>query len=843
MLLFSSAAKFSCYLEDTEKRVDPSVLIQRGMQIVPQLSPDQRTRLVREVFAPLDDGFIEYLQLSPEVWETADVEFRAECIQSVLVPRIRLQLSSNTAPATIDRAADRAVAAALLSHLVQRECVEGTESQPDDGTSEPVAVEPVPATQPEADDALCVIASEPTVSASILPDLCLQWLVLKSEDCDVSPEHCTRIVAHLLQRAGGLESLGLHTASVDALLRRGGFAAIKLLSERSVVHARLAKLLGEYVPTTGDESLFIRKVFEEQFVDALRKLINDRATTLDSRQLAEAAQMARNEAQADTIRDRSQITLLSQQIHALEIFLADEPQFIVAQRDWSEARIALACAEQELSSLRQLTKQELVSQRKVGALRTASQRVDQVQAEIENMRERRFRISSDVKSKMAPWKADDIGFGQLHAMRDGLRDIEERVARVDQLSEEATAAIAAIDEQIAVSTGEIIRIFPLVRTACQSQAVRSIDPASLCLQTSGSDDLLGVMCRVHLVNENDQRPGSTANQRSSSADLAASLEREIRAALQVAFRQRASKPQSLAALTDLAELCTETSPLLKLWPECTPSSGNGAHVTVPSLQEEVSLLELLYRNIKYDLTPGTTTWDARRQGWDESFHAPLIRLFARLASQGEPASHIRQRALGVAFSGVTAWVARDQECAQIQAENARLPADQRRSVPSPRGSVKDVLMAWIEVLRVTKAIAGAGSDAAEKRKKQIRDTTDHLIGAATSLLNAASAADVHRCFIPAGRMFVKCAKDTRTALAPASEALRTFAGKLAELQQQELKSEGEMVSSSEGPEGIAQPRVMGLSFSRYESSTFALPPVISPLQRRLNSGEGQPTGD
>jgi len=114
-LPFLSAIKFSCHLEESDQRADPGWVVEYGIWIVPQLTDEQKRRMVVEVFAPLDDAFVEYLALKPDEWLRMGPDLREQCIQVVLAPRLEREARAVTAE--INPTSDRTVAAALLAHI------------------------------------------------------------------------------------------------------------------------------------------------------------------------------------------------------------------------------------------------------------------------------------------------------------------------------------------------------------------------------------------------------------------------------------------------------------------------------------------------------------------------------------------------------------------------------------------------------------------------------------------------------------------------------------------------------------------------------------------------------
>jgi hypothetical protein len=824
ILLFSSALKFSQYVDDPQKRINPQLLIEKGMQILPALSAHQRGRLITEVFAPLDDAFVCCLQLESGVWENGDFAFRSACIDSIFVPRIRRQLSDDPTNWIIDRAADRAIASALLFHL--ENCGRAVVIDAPPASTSPLDEDTSP--QPESND-------KPECSGRTLPAICMTWLVLQSEACDFSPERNTLLVRHLFQWEGGAESLGLASEAVSTLLRRGGFPTIQLLSKLTTADARLARLLGEYLPTSESESALIRKVFEEQFIVVLRKAINERAVSLDSRQVAEASQMAKNESRASAEKDQKQIALLERQIPVLQTALEQQRPYLATDRDWAAAQESLLEAEAAVKELEALTQKELVDQRKVNHLKKSRDRVADILGQLQNIEAQRFPVTAEVRKELGVWSGDDVGFGQLQSMQEGLRLARERVTKIEQISTSAAAAIVEIDEEIQRFTGEIERLFPLVRYAFRSPAIREIDPAVLRLQTVGSTDLLGVMCGVHLVIESGRYSDLVQEPESGSQVSVVQLEEQIRTALQIAFRHAGSRPQILAALKDLADLADGTSPLLKQWPDCG-SLGHGANVSMEALEADVSLIELLYRNLKFDLTPGQPTWLAYRPGWDESFHGPLLRLFARLALQENLQPPIRQRALAIALDGVTNWVNREQETQQTEDPNPDRPKTEKRMNSACNISVSDLLVAWTDILKVTQGVAASKQsdpERARSRVAQFENNTNQLAVWGMALLDNSTLADLDHFLLPAGKIFRSCAQSPDSALHPASPAVREFIvalkgtkERLAAIQAKPAVAQNRGTTVTQGP--------VGLDFGTSgELKDLALPST-SPNRARLN---------
>ena len=682
-----------------------------------------------------------------------------------------------------------------------------------------------PVRQPDTNDI-------PECGVLRLPAICMTWLVLQTEACDFSPERNTLLVRHLFQWDGGAESLGLNSESVNTMLRRGGFTTIQLLAELTTADERLAWLLGDYTPASESESVLLRNVFEEQFIDVLRKAINERAVSLDSRQVAVAGQMAKNESRDGADKERKQIALLERQISVLRTAVEQQRPYLATDRDWAGAQESLAEAEAVVKELEALTQKELVDQRKVSHLKKARDRVTEILGQLQNLKAERFPVSADVRKELGVWSGEDIGFGQLQSMQEGLRLARERVTKLEQISSSAAAAIVEIDEEIDRFTREIERLFPWVRYAFRSPAIREIDPAVLSLQNAGSTDLLGVMCRVHLVIESGRHSDSSEGSENGSQVSAEQLEQEIRSALQIAFRHAGSRPQVFAALNDLAELADGWSPLLKQWPDCG-SLGHGASVSMEALEAEVSLIELLYRNLRFDLTPGKPTWLAYRPGWDESFHGPLLRLFARLALQENLQPTMRQRALAIALDGVTHWVNQDQKLRQTEELNPGRTETDMRMLSVCRISISDLLIAWTDVLKVTQGIAASKNSDPERAKSrvaQLENNTNQLATWATAMLNESTLAELDHFLLPAGKIFRSCAQSTDSALNPASPAVREFVVAL-KATKERLAAIQPQPSVEQIREKSVTLRPVGLDFEK--SGDLALPSA-SPKWRRLN---------
>lgn len=821
VLLFSSALKFSQFSDDPQKRIRPQLLIEKGMQVLPVLAADQRSRLITEVFAPLSDGFVGFLQLEPDVWENSDFAFRAVCIDSIFVPRIQQQLNDALVNRIVDRAADRAIASALLFQL------EGCEKAA-------VADSPPVSSDSRAEDRDLQLESggTPEVPVWTLPAICMKWLVLQSEACDFSPERNTLLVRQLLQHDSGAESLGLSDGAVWTLLRRGGFPTIQLLSKLTNSEERLAWLLGDYVPASESESVEIRRVFEEQFIDALRKAINERAVCLDSRQLAEAGQMARQESHDAVEKEQQQITVLERQISFLQTAMERNRSYLATDRDWEAAKQRLVDAEGIVAGLEALTQKELVDNRKVSYLNKSREHLTEIHGQLEQIKAQRFPLTPEVRKELGVWGTNDVGFGQLQSMKEGLRLARERVTKAQQISATAAAAIVGIDEEIRLFTGEIERLFPLVRYAFRSPAIRAIDPELLTLQSAGSTDLLGVMCRVHLVIASGQYSCSSEKSEGSSQLSVSELEQQIRTALQIAFRHTGCRPQVLTALRELAEMASNASPLPKQWPDCG-SLGQSSNVSMGDLEADVSVIELLYRNLKFDLAPGRPTWLANRPGWDESFHGPILRMFAGLALQEDLPPQMRQRALAIALDGITNWVNREQEARQSEHSVPDRPQSGNRMLVACSISISDLMMAWTDILKVTQGIAVSKHSDPERariRKTQFENNTNQFATWAKIILSDATPAELDGFLIPAAKMFRLCAQSPDSALHPASSAVREFIVTLKGAKERLAATQAQSAPGQTGGTRAAQAPV-GLDFGR--SGNLDLP-FSGPGWTRLN---------
>jgi hypothetical protein len=821
-LLFLSALKFSCLNEDSDQRADPGWIVEYGMWLLPQLADEQKTRLVGEVFAPLDDNFVEYLASSPDTWVAMGPNLRAQCIQEVLAAR--LEREARTGAMGINRVADRSVVAALLAHLAPPMSIALDRS--------------VNATSASGVDEGCNRDVYQTPSVPILPDVCLRWLVQNIEGCGVSPELCTELVRYILEQAGGFDSLGLDAGVTDALLRQGGFPTLRLLAERQSEKGQLAKLLGEYETGSDVESAFVQGVFEDQFIGGLRRLINIRAATINSRAKLEQVKIGLQEKSDATVNERRRTDILSRQVGVLTSFLNEHTPYIKAERELREAEQKLTTAESEYEVLQKLTRREIIAQNKAGTRERLPDEIETHKATIQEIKDRKFKLPPEAASELPDWKSTEIMFGQYHAMQDTLGTLQSKLARADSAFEEIQAEIDGLDREVASSTQEILSLYPLVRYACQSSALGDLDPSQLCLQDkdTGTTDLVGVMCKINLVlaRQNAQAM-DVASKESHSARLIG-VGKDISLALQSAFRDKAQKAQSLAVLADLADLAGASCPLFSAWVECEASK-DAAKYSLQSLQDEVSLPELLYRNMRYELSDDTMSWCvAGRAGWDESFHGPVTRLFASLARDAEAARSVRKRSLAVAMDGIIAEVKRHEHAARVSAEDASQPVDERRAVPSNLVPISDLLRAWTDILRATGGNTGGSNVGREQGIQQVRNITEQLAVRASELVAAASEAEMDCCFIPAGKVFVKLSKDTESALYSLPERCKPFLSnlKIAIEARQKAREQAAAQPPNEGN----SPRASGLDFPVNVFSSLIFP-TSRKIQPALGAGNTQ----
>jgi len=821
-LLFLSALKFSCHLEDPDQRVDAGYVVKFGIWLLPQLTDEQKTRMIRDVFAPLHDNFVDYLASSPDTLLTMGTDLREQCIQEVLAPR--LEREGRAVAREINPTADRTVATALLTHLAPPASI-------DLDTSGSATAASGTDDEPTCDD-------EQTAPVPRLPDVCLRWLVQNSEGCGVSPELCTVLVRHILEQAGGFDSLGLDAGTANTLLRLGGFPTLRLLAERQSEKERLAKLLGEYVPISDLECAVIQGVFKDQFIGDLRKLINIRASTIDSRVKLEQAKMGLQEKVDATAIERRRAGILSQQTVVLTAFLNDHTPYIKAERDLVEARQKLAAAESDAEGVKKLTRREIIEQKKAGARDRLANEIETLNATIQEITEIKFKLLPAVAKELIDWKSSEIIFGQYHAMQDTLRTVQINLGKADSAFKEIQVEVDGLDSEITSITQQILSLYPLVRYACQSSALNDLDPSQFSLQDkdTGTTDLVGVMCKVNLVLARQNAQAMEATSKDLNKALLIGLGKDISLALQNAFRDGAQKPQSLAVLTDLADLAGASCPLLSAWEECD-SSKSGVHYTSQSLQKEVSLLELLYRNIRFDLRQDAISWGLPgRAGWDESFHGPVIRLFASLTRHDNVGMPLRQRSLAVAMDGITAEVVRYEEAAKALAEDAALPVSERRPVPSNLVPIHDLLRGWTDVLRATSGVPTGSDQFKEQKKQHIRSITEQLAVRANELLAAASEAELDCCFIPAGKVLVRLNKDHKSALSTLPDGCIPFLVSLkAAIDCRKLA--GEQAAVPPPNEGSSS-RVSGLEYSAdlFRSLTLS---QSQKIQSRLGAGNAQ----
>jgi len=758
-LPFLSAIKFSCHLEESDQRVDPGWVVEYGIWLLPQLTEEQKRRMVGEVFAPLDNNFVEYLSFKPDEWLKMGPDLREQCIQVVLAPR--LEREGRAVTAEINPTAGRTVAAALLVHIAPPMSIDldtsgsaTAASVTDEGRNRELELAP---------------------SAPVLPDVCLRWLVQNSERCDSSPEQCTELVRYIVEQAGGFDSLGLAAGAETSLLRRGGFPTLQLLAERQNEKRRLAKLLGDYAPTELEFAV-IQGVFKDQYIDALRSLINSRASTVEARVKLEQTKMGLQEKVDASANQRRQVATLSQQILVLTAFLNDHAPYIQAKDALDEATVKLTAAEQSFDSVSKLNRQYIIDPVKRDMRDRLPNVIEKLKVTIREINQIRFDISDAVGVQLTDRESEEIMFGQFHAMQDMLRFLQSPLGKVDSAIEEVQAGINEFDSDILSITEQILALYPLVRYACQSSALRDLDPSKFSLQDedTGTTDLLGVMCRVNLVLARQTAQPWDARSKGLNDAMLIDLGKDISRALQSAFRDKAQQAQSFAVLTDLADLAGASCPLLSTWEECN-ASRNGVKYTAKSLQAVVSLTELLFRNLHYELSADTIAWGVGiRAGWHESFHGPVIRLFASLTRHTGAVDLVRKRSLAVAMDGITTEVKRHEESAKASVEDASKPDTERRVVASNLVPIPDLLRAWTDILKSTLGIPGGSDEAKESRKQQFQSITQQLAVRANEILAAASQAELDCCFIPAGKAILSASKNPRSALNPLPEDCKPF---------------------------------------------------------------------
>ncbi|MFO1002847.1 MAG: hypothetical protein U0936_21155 [Planctomycetaceae bacterium] len=832
VLLFLSALKFSCYLPDADVKVDALTIIQRGLEILPQLSPDDRSRLIREVFAPLDDAFLEYFATSPDAWTAMSAESRSQCIGDIItswLARNEKKSAKEVSPAT-----KRTLAALLLNHVselqsgveIHSEVVTGSEP---DNTRLADADE---TSLGQSKDDVC----EKTSNLPKLPDQCLRWLITNSVACDASPELCTELVRYLCCQPEGLQSSTGTPDAMHALLLRGGFPAIRLLAEETADHQWLARVIGEYVPCSEEESSYIEAVVRDRFIDRLRTQINSRAATIDSQSLAEQSLIRATEAQESFANDRRRAEALALQVSVLFEHLQGHEDYLRAERDLHEAITTLDPMVREYEELDQLTARELVENRKTRYKESLAARIQTQRDAITDIESRKFDVPANVKYKLTDWKASQIVLGQFHDMQKQSARLNEKLAKVDGTAAEIRGTIRTLETEVAGITSEIARFFPLVRYACRSQALIAVNPAELEIQSAGSTDLMGVMCKANLTlpryagTKNDQEgAGKAAVTHHDSDTVLPQLGAEISTALRHAFRIAAQKPLSFAVLNDLADLAEDSCRLFSIWPELPPL-GSVRKFNLTDLDHNVSLLELLYRNLRFDLRSDTVSWGGSRMGWDDSFHGPVLRIFAGIAAASCVGSEIRKAAAIIVMDGLTAEVGRHMEADRLLSEDAELPAMERRLLPSNLVPVPDLLRAYGNVLRATLG-KPLGDSRDNVRKTQYVNVANGLAAKAESLIATATDSEFNSCFIPAAKAIWKARKDAQSALLGQTDSCLTFLSRVnARIERRVAPAQSvsvdQSVDAGTGP-------VSGLSFSGGLFRSLALPEVHRPNWLRL----------
>ena len=832
VLLFLSALKFSCYLQLDEDKADPLSIIHRGLEVLPQLSDEDRSRMIREVFAPLEDAFFEYFATAPDSWTAMSAESRDQCIGEIFSPWLARNEEKSAKAAS--NATNRTLAALMLNHLSELQSNSETCSEvvtDSDSTAADVV-------NPEEAPAVNVIhdACERTSALCVLPDLCLKWLVTNSVACDVSPDLCTELVRYISRQPQGFDSLSSTPDALHALLLRGGFPSIRLLAEETAAPMWLARLLGEYVPCSDEERTSILAVVMDRFVDRLRTLINSRAATIDSQNLAEQSLIRAVEVQESFASDRRRAEALALQVTVLVEHLQSLEDYLRAERDHAEAIAKIDPLMREYEELEKLSARELVDSRKSKYKEGLATRIQTHRDLITDIEARRFDVPIEVKCQLTDWKASQIMLGQFHDMQKQLVSLNEKLAKVDVAAVEMQGTIEAFQTEVSAITAEITHFFPLVRCACQSEALMAVDPAAFEIQSAGSTDLMGVMCKANLILARYQRFKTVQEPQSNEPSVIrdsevglSGLGAEISTALRHAFRIAAQKPLSFAVLNDLADLAEQSSALFTIWPELPPL-GSVTKYRLTDLDQNASLLELLYRNLRFDLRGDTVNWGGSRMGWDDSFHGPILRLFAGVAAAAAVGSDIRKASAILVMDGLSFEVRRHMEADRLQAEDAELPNNEKRSLPNNLVPVPHLLRAYGDVLRVTlgKPLGDPRDDA---RKTQFVKIANWLACKSESLVATAPDSEFNTCFVPAAKAIWKARKDPSSALMGQADLCLTFLSRV-NARIERRSASGQNTARPQSADAGAG-AVSGLSITGGIFRSLALPEVQRPNWLRL----------
>lgn len=745
VMVFSSALKFSLYVEQSTYRpfsyamIEPSALVELGFKIANYLTEPEKNRLVAEVFLPLLDDFIHYAYQHLETWREFPDEFRAACVDKLLLQKVIELEQQSVAP--------------------------------------DVSVVDTPALE------LSEILTVHLNGGAKLDPIGLRWLVKRGASGELTQSQISQTIISTLQDGKEAKLLAVEPDIYEELLTKGGFESIKILSSRKGNEERLSHQLAIYQPSSEAQTNEMRKVFVDKLGNPLRIALREYGDLVTARRSSDLASMQAHDNLQDLSETQVKLAHLKQQIIVCRGALEDNADFVRHEKAYGLKLREISDKQIMLAELKGLTTKELVETKKDGISETLIKNIVRLEQERDIMLAQRFQLPKLVKEELPNLGRISMSLGELLRMEKEYDACSRQIGAAQGALSSALGNIQKSLQSMVERRKEIRRLFAFVQRGAESIAIRGIDPQELALFSPSSFDPLGMFCRISLmVQLNADR------QIKDDREQRLQLERDVRRCLQASLQDLFSKDDSRLVLTALAELVERGRGILIDW-----QTG------------EDSLPEFLRERLANDINNDAVAWLTHDSGWDESMHAPILRIFGAMLSSKVVPREAKLRAMPITFSGVRYWVAEEERIRSIEQENRHPSSKGPKEVPSRYLTTEDLYRPWTSLLQLSLGQAKRQGDSIIK-------VTEFLLSDAIQEITTADYSRLKEIWLPLRQVLLQCEKSKASVLNPlpqiAVQFCRAVNERVSELKEQSKQREKQIFS--EAPQA---PVAEGISFA------------------------------
>ena len=611
VLVFISALKFSLVDSSSEVQIDPSYLIQRGLSIASSLEPSRQRRLLDEVFLPLADDFALSARKNLDGWRSLPESLRAECINRILVRTIGDKQRDSGKKTSARIAVDTAISDLLFTHI------ENVSSK--------------------------LVELNPTA---------LRWLVNRGIEQSLTETQATKLVKILLTQESKQHSIGCTDGELAKLISIGGLSSLQYLAASPSHRYLFAAHAASINPRKEKERALVPGLVEQAIITPLKRAL----TRYD--ELATRVLVAEGEVYVAALQESDQRSLL--QIHSkntrhleeLTRVLEVNYDFLDAEKAYKSLVSKRQQLEEELSNVQKKSVRQLHAEGLQGKGHEIQKELERINARILDVARKSFLLPMPRPEGLSDYGSNKVSLQQLHELRLAILKFKDKVEAIQALVPTAQKESARTSEELRNIKQEVRELCDLAITVFHSPIVQTLDPRVLDFAPEGAGALLGLFCRANLV-------GFSLKNRSveSCARVRVELERDICNAIRNSVVKFGNHDDAYLILSELARLAGEESPLLTEWPEAESASDTATAYQKSEIPFETSLLEYLYRRLRSDLDNPEMSYLSNEPGWNESLHAPIIRIFSKILERRTTAD-IKRRAMKAVAPGVMYWANR-----------------------------------------------------------------------------------------------------------------------------------------------------------------------------------------